>query len=50
MNSSIDIICEERKPGGSLWSDEGILVCSESQVKDWQQCGSQLTEFAGAGK
>jgi hypothetical protein len=50
VNSSIDVIREERKPGGSLWSDEGIPVCSESQVKDWRQCGSQLAEFAGAGK
>ena len=50
VDSLIDVIHEERKPGGSLWSDEGILVCSESQFKDWQQCGSQLAEFAGAGK
>ena len=50
VNSSIDVIREERKPGGSLWSDEGIPVCSESQVKDWWQCGSQLAEFAKAGK
>lgn len=50
VNSTMDIIREEMKPGGSLGSDEGKPIFSESQVKDWRQCGYQLAEFAGAGK
>lgn len=50
LNSTMDVIREEMKPGGSLWGDEGKPICSESQVKVWRQCGYQLAEFAGAGK
>jgi hypothetical protein len=50
VKSIIEVVREEMKPGGSLWSEEGIPICSELQVRDWKQCGYQLAEFAGAGK
>jgi hypothetical protein len=50
VNSTMDVIRKEMECGGSLWSDEGIAICSEFQARDWRQCGYQLAEFAGAGK
>lgn len=49
MNSS-KVILQEMTPGGSLWSNEGIAICTDSQAKNWRQCGCQLAAFVGAGK
>jgi hypothetical protein len=48
--SIIEVIREEMRPGGSLWSENGLPICTESQAKFWKQSGYLLAEFVGAGK
>ena len=48
--SAIDVIREEMEPGGSLWSENGFSICTESQATYWKQYGYQLAQFVGAGK